>query len=811
MTDTEAWINGKSVGPRHQGGFYEFQYDITNLVRFDSTNELEVTVHKMSSDPSVNSAERDADYWVFGGIYRPVLLRAFPKPHILRTAIDARADGKLEIHAELKGTDSAITLEGQVQTLGGKQIGGTFSVGVPAGESRATLSTSISGHKLWTAETPNLYQIVLSLRGGDQVLHTTTEHFGFRTFEVRPRDGLYLNGQKIKLKGVNRHSFWPTSGRATSARQSLSDVQLIKSMNMNSVRMSHYPPDKHFLDACDSVGLYVLDELGGWQRPPYDTAIGKKLVRELVIRDVNHPSILFWDNGNEGGWNTDLDEEFALYDPQRRSVLHPWELMSGIDTKHYPSFDEAREIVGKELFMPTEFLHGLYDGGSGAGLEYFWENLIQPSPLGAGAFLWVMVDEGVVRTDQAGRIDVDGNHAPDGLLGPFQEKEGSYYTVKELWSPVVLEDTEYLDTGLRIRFENRYDFINLKDCLFEWKAIEFPTPGSTRTKEILHASGAVHGPEIEPHQTGSLSIEVGPNWHLHDALSLTAYDPDGREIWTWTLPLNGLRLIPGKIYSTDGGPVDAVEDTQHLTVSAAGTRFVFSKADASLVSVVREGREYSFANGPRSVQGAAQLSNLEHRRDERGYLITASLSGGLSQLEWLVLPSGWLSLSYSYSATGEHDFLGISFDYPEALVRGVKWLGAGPSRVWKNRLAGTRLGVWETPFKNNVPGRTWDYPHFKGYFADLNWLRLDTREGPITVVASGAPPRLFFRLFTPEIAGDNLDRYTKVPFPEGDLSILHAIPPIGTKFHDPSELGESGQPNQADGEYTGTLLFKFGD
>jgi beta-galactosidase/beta-glucuronidase len=281
MTDTEAWINGKSVGPRHQGGFYEFQYDVTDLVRFSAANQLEVTVHKVSSDPSVNSAERDADYWVFGGIYRPVLLRAFPKQHILRTAIDARADGKLEIHAELEGTDSEITLEGQVQTLDGKQIGETFSVGVPAGKSHATLSNSISGHKPWTAETPNLNQVVLSLRRGDQVLHTTSERFGFRTFEVRPRDGLYLNGQKIKLKGVNRHSFWPTSGRATSVRQSLSDVQLIKSMNMNSVRMSHYPPDKHFLDACDSLGLYVLDELGGWQKPPYDTAIGKKLVREL--------------------------------------------------------------------------------------------------------------------------------------------------------------------------------------------------------------------------------------------------------------------------------------------------------------------------------------------------------------------------------------------------------------------------------------------------------------------------------------------------------------------------------------------------
>src|SRR6185369_2228713 len=134
-------------------------------------------------------------------------------------------------------------------------------------------------------------------------------------------------------------------------------------------------------------GLYVLDELAGWQTPPYDTAIGQRLIEEMVTFDVNHPSILFWDNGNEGGWNSALDGEFARWDPQRRSVLHPWETFSNIDTNHYESYASTSTILGgNTIFMPTEFLHALYDGGGGAGLNDYWAATLA-SRVGAGGFL----------------------------------------------------------------------------------------------------------------------------------------------------------------------------------------------------------------------------------------------------------------------------------------------------------------------------------------------------------------------------------------------------------------------------------------
>lgn len=189
-------------------------------------------------------------------------------------------------------------------------------------------------------------------------------------------------------------------------------------MNMNAVRMSHYPPDQYFLDVCDSIGLFVLDELGGWQKF-YDTPTAKRLVRQVVERDVNHPSIVFWDNGNEGGFNKDVRGDYALYDPQKRTVLEPWSIINGTNTKHYPKFDYVKNALnnGKEIFFPTEFLHGLNDGGHGAGLDDQW-NFMLSKPLSAGAFLWVFADEGVERRDKNDSIDVQGNAAPDGILGP---------------------------------------------------------------------------------------------------------------------------------------------------------------------------------------------------------------------------------------------------------------------------------------------------------------------------------------------------------------------------------------------------------
>ncbi|MCE2834765.1 MAG: hypothetical protein LW694_10320 [Chitinophagaceae bacterium] len=308
MTDAEVTVNGKLAGPIHQGAFYAFKYDITHLIRFDRENLLEVKVSKHSANQSVNEAERKADFWIFGGIFRPVRLEVLPVTHIRNFAIDARADGGIRLAYTSTGDQDSVSLT--VKLLRPGSADQQMSITRKRDAERFVLETRLSNPRLWTPETPERYEATLIIYQQGRALHRTVTKFGFRTVEIKSRDGIYVNGVRIKLKGVNRHTFRPESGRTSSQRISEEDVLLMKEMNMNAVRMSHYPPDGHFLDVCDSLGIFVLDELAGWHGQ-YDTETGTRLMRSMIDHDVNHPSLIMWVNGNEGGHNRDLDPLYA--------------------------------------------------------------------------------------------------------------------------------------------------------------------------------------------------------------------------------------------------------------------------------------------------------------------------------------------------------------------------------------------------------------------------------------------------------------------------------------------------------------------
>ena len=833
MTDTEVKVNGRKAGSKHQGAFYRFSYNVTDLLKYGKKNQLEVTVSKESENASVNLAERRADYWNFGGIFRPVFLEVKPAVNLRHIAIDAQMDGSFRANCYTNISGDGMSIRAQILDGKGKKLADT-TVPLKAGSDWTTLQLNVSAPALWTAETPNLYKAQFSLLDKEgKVLHHETETFGFRTIEVRESDGLYVNGVRINVRGVNRHSFRPESGRTLSKAKNIEDVLLMKGMNMNSVRLSHYPADPEFLEACDSLGLYVMDELGGWHGK-YDTPTGVRLIEGMIERDVNHPSIIWWSNGNEKGWNIELDGEFHKYDPQKRPVIHPQGNFSGFETMHYRSYGESQNYMRlPEIFMPTEFLHGLYDGGHGAGLYDYWE-MMRKHPRCIGGFLWVLADEGVKRVDMDGFIDNQGNFGADGIVGPHHEKEGSYYTIKQLWSPVQVMNTA-IDRNFdgKLSVENRYDYLNLNTCRFIWQQVKFPsvTDASNTTTRILK-QGEVQGSDVAAHGVGVVDIKTSILPEA-DALFLTVIDKYGYELWRWTFPVDKLNRETEQ-FSASSGRASYTETEKGITVKANGRTFVFSKKDGQLKDVSVNNRKISFANGPRFIGArradrsldqfynhddekakakdrtyseftdAAVFTKLDVKEEGGNLVLTANYKlGNLDKAQWTIHPDGMATLDYTYNFSGVVDLMGICFDYPEEQVLSKRWLGAGPYRVWQNRIHGAQYDIWENDYNDPIPGETFTYPEFKGYFGSVSWMSIRTKEGTISL--TNETPDSYIGVYQPRDGRDRL-LYT---LPESGISVLNVIPPVRNKVNSTDLCGPSSQPKWVDGPQTGRLVLRF--
>lgn len=810
MTETEVKINGKSAGPIHQGGFYRFKYDITNLLNFSGDNLLEVTVRKESANASVNQAERKADFWLFGGIFRPVYLEILPKTNIDRIAIDAKANGALTLDVFAQNLGDKNSIKAQVQKLNGEAVGLPFSIKTTSGQEKATLHQQVKNVLMWNPESPNLYNLIVSLTDAKgTVIHQIKQRFGFRTAELRPHDGFYVNDKKVIFKGVCRHSEWPESGRALSKDISLLDVKLMKEMNMNAVRMSHYPPDQHFLDVCDSLGLFVLDELTGWQAK-YDTIVGRKLVKELVVRDVNHPSIVIWDNGNEGGFNTGLDGDYMKYDPQNRLVIHPWEHFNGTDTKHYPDYNYIQNMVlyGKDVFFPTEFMHGLEDGGHGAGLDDFWSLMMQ-YPHAAGGFLWSFHDEGVARTDQNGKIDIQGNAAPDGILGPHREKEGSFYTIKEVWSPVQVKlKTLPQNFDGRVLIENYYIYTNLSQCSFEWKLESLASPKSNSIQPKTNASGTAVS-TLAPGEKGFIQLNLPANWKNNDVLLLTAYSQYKKELFTWSWAIKPPDAATNFTAVKTASKIETAEQDSSLIVKNGGISYYFNTKTGNLQKVVTLKSTVSLSDGPTFTGSKSTLKQLNHYLLGEDLIVEPLFNEPQFKVKWTFTIGKPVKLDYQYSSRGESDYTGITFNYPEEKVTGLTWEGRGPYRVWKNRLKGQQFGVWHKAYNNTITGENWQYPEFKGYHADVYWATIENKESPFTVYTSQSGT--FLEMLKPQKPAGANNENTNPPFPDGNIGFMDAISPIGTKFQSADKLGPQSQRNMML-NYTpvkGALWFDF--
>jgi len=849
LSQAEVQVNGQSAGESFQGGFYRFSYDITDLVE-PKNNLLEVTVHKKCDNEGVEKTLR-GDYWNFGGIFRPVYLKIVPQEYIDWFAVHGDMDGSFALDVYPKHIEQVNLVRATVKDLKGTVIGSPIESKITLGQEKVQLSGQFENVKLWSDEYPNLYRVEVELIADGQTIHKESDRFGFRRFENRPGEGFFLNGKRVVLKGAARHCFWPDSGRTLSEEIDRKDVELMKNfLNMNFVRCVHYPPDERFLDLCDEIGLMASSELTGWHsRMP--TEPGRSLVKALVAKDVNHPSIVQWHNGNHAGSNPDLIDEYRVWDPQNRLVIRNEGKVykevpdiqrfkeHAIDSRYYPDYAKlsARLADGKvNTVQPHETLHALYDGGGGAALHTYYRAL-RDSGAGGGITIWALVDECVKRTDKNGVLDGSGNRAPDGLVGPYRELEGSAYSCREIFSPIQFQEQD-LTGGFdgRLTVTNEYVSTPLNQISFEWELIRYAKPFEATQPRVI-AKGVQSGPQVEAGTTGTLELILPAEIQHAHALQVRALNSGGTEVISKTWPLKSRQVLLQEMFSLPE------------TLSPNAVVFQFDPNNGMLQSVSLGGQAMSFKNGPQlvwSVSTGAEVENNEsgvdvaalkalgdkvtapekdqydspwivQTLDMSDWVSTRSKSGGLQVVEskdpsgkgffrWTVMPNSILKLDYAYDLPkGLYGYAGIGFDLADESVQSKRWLGGGPTRVWKNRTHGPEFGLWENDYNDGIPGQQWDLPAFKGNFKDVCWADFQTRQGSLAVGLS--VPESYLGVLRPK--NGKSPRRALWSYPDkGGLFIFNAISPVGAKWRDSREAGPDSASNLIGNGISGAVFFR---
>ena len=367
-SSAEVWLNGEYLG-KHDSGYTSFAFDVTNKLKSNIPNQLAVRVKQISKEYKFDVF----DDWTLGGIYRDVTLEAMPRKRwidnvVVQTTFDKQyQDADLEIKVMISDKQKG-TLPGNYPSPGtpynlrftlsdkeGKEVA-CRQLTIPAHiatdrETKLTIRTQSPKH--WTAETPYLYNLQVELIEKDQVTHTRTEKIGFR--QISTDGGVFrINGQAIKLRGVNRHDEHPDVGRATRKEHWLQDLTLMKAANINYIRLSHYTPAKGFIELCDKMGMYVGNEvsMGGAGNLMYDPSYsGAALLRsyETIIRDINSPSIIYWSIGNEDPLTSLHLSSVKLVkalDPTR-PVLLPWRAEEWLP--------EEIDILAPHYWKPQEY------------------------------------------------------------------------------------------------------------------------------------------------------------------------------------------------------------------------------------------------------------------------------------------------------------------------------------------------------------------------------------------------------------------------------------------------------------------------
>ncbi len=772
-------VNGRAVGMGKDSRLPN-EFDITDHVRLGS-NTLVCTVVRWSDASYVE----DQDHWWHAGLEREVFLYATDPTRIDDVRVRAGLDGDvgtLDVKVTVgfaSGGDRrpGWRIEARLETLGGKRVvRAPLAAEVPADVTpylfwghQVALHAEVPTVDPWSAETPSLYRLLVSLIDPDgEVREVVTERVGFRTVEVRDRQ-LLINGQPVMIHGVNRHDHHPERGRAVTVDDMRHDLVTMKRHNINAVRCAHYPNDHRLLDLCDELGLYVIDEANVESHafitslcddPRYRTAIVERVAR-MVERDKNHPSVIAWSLGNESGYGAAHDAAAAWV--RRADPTRPLHYEGALLVDLYadapvtdivcPMYASVDDIVRwsqttadrRRPLILCEYSHAM--GNSNGGLADYYAAFERHDGL-QGGFVWEWKDHGLAATTDDGRPYFayggqfgdepnDANFVADGLVGPDGEPHPGLIELAYLAAPVRIEATA---AGLRkkqVKVTNKQWFRDLGWLRARWEV--------TVDGEVVQ-SDTIDLPALGPQAQATLELpfampSLGAGQEAHLAIAVrtvraSAWAPKGHLV-AWQQ-----FALPVRARAAKRRPGDQVE----LAAVDAGRAF----ADLPLVSSPAP----TLWRAPTDNDGLKILRDRSDGwSDEAAKPLTRWLAAGLDDPSRLDEAGVGCQQVVSCGPDGEV-VIDTQIDVPDSLddiprvgvsfvvlpgFEHLEWYGLGRHETYPDRRSAGLVGRWESTVADQfVP---YLVPQEHGLHLDTRWFALrhtDERDG-LLVVATGSP------------------------------------------------------------------------
>lgn len=629
------WINGKEVG-YSKVARNESEFDITDLIRVGEENDVTVRVYQWSDGTYLE----DQDMWWESGIFRDVELIGVPKDGINDYKVIADLDdeyknGIFKVEAFLR-TTKEVNVTFELVDAGENTV---FTKTVVAKEGKACIDEVITNVNHWTAETPYLYKLFMTVEDDGQIVEVIPQNVGFRNIKLNGETFL-VNGVDIKFKGVNRHDYSPQNGRVVSREEIEKDIILMKQFNINAIRTSHYPNSYYLYDLCDEYGMYLIAEtdlechgfeLTGdykWitDDPSWELAYVSRMTR-MIERDKNHPAIIFWSLGNESAFGcnfrkmTDVAHEM---DPTRLvhyegdfdveyadvySTMYTW-----IENPKKPYLMKDIIEKSKKPHIHCEYCHAM---GNGPGNLKDYQDLVYAHDKLQGGFVWEWFDHGIESFTESGekyyRYGGDFGDDPsnkdfciDGLIMPDRTPSPGLYEYKKVIEPITTTAID-IQKGI-INLLSRYDFANLDRFNLVYKVME---------DDVILQTGFMAVPSIEaranrditlPYDLSAIKVKPGAHYYVNISYQLredTSYASSGHELATaqFELPLykEGIMVRPEGILNVK---------KEHTTLHVKGANFSldFNLVNGNLMNIVRDGMQV-LSKGPRLTLWRAPISN----------------------------------------------------------------------------------------------------------------------------------------------------------------------------------------------------------